>query len=131
MSDELNKPSRIDKELAFMLQFENIAWYDDGCVRILDRRVYPNKVHFVECKTHINNPTDIDKFKSAVNNYGGSGSKSLFVTYFPTDKDNSIKEKFSDNYMPNFAYNYKKPEYINCNELNSYINKILDTINKK
>ena len=52
MSDELNKPSRIDKELAFMLQFENIAWYDDGCVRILDRRVYPNKVHFVECKTH-------------------------------------------------------------------------------
>lgn len=89
------------------------------------------KVLFVECKTHINNPTDIDKFKSAVNNYGGSGSKSLFVTYFPTDKDNSIKEKFSDNYMPNFAYNYKKPEYINCNELNSYINKILDTINKK
>ncbi|PCG20866.1 S-methyl-5-thioribose-1-phosphate isomerase [Brachyspira sp. G79] len=49
MSDKLN---RIDKELAFMLQFENIAWYDDGCVKILDRRVYPNKVHFVECKTH-------------------------------------------------------------------------------
>ena len=43
---------RIDKNLAFMLQFENIAWYDEGCVKILDRRVYPNKVNFVECKTH-------------------------------------------------------------------------------
>ena len=44
--------NRIDKELAFMLQFENVAWYDEGCVKILDRRVYPNKVNFVECKTH-------------------------------------------------------------------------------
>lgn len=26
--------NRIDKELAFMLQFENIAWYEEGCVRI-------------------------------------------------------------------------------------------------
>ena len=44
--------NRIDKELAFMLQFENIAWYEEGCVRILDRRVYPNKVNFVECKSY-------------------------------------------------------------------------------
>lgn len=43
---------RIDKNLAFMLQFENIAWYEDGTVRILDRRIYPNKVSFVVCKTH-------------------------------------------------------------------------------
>ena len=43
---------RIDKDLAFMLQFENIAWYEEGIVKILDRRVYPNKINFVECKTH-------------------------------------------------------------------------------
>lgn len=43
---------RQDENLAFMLRYENIAWYDEGCVRILDRRCYPNRVHFVECRTH-------------------------------------------------------------------------------
>lgn len=35
-----------------MLQYENIAWYEDGAVRILDRRVYPVEVDKVECRTH-------------------------------------------------------------------------------
>ena len=43
---------RADQGLAFMLQYENIAWYDAGEVRILDRRAYPTKVEFVRCKTH-------------------------------------------------------------------------------
>lgn len=40
---------RQDKDLAFMLRYENVAWYEDGRVRILDRRVYPTEVRFVEC----------------------------------------------------------------------------------
>ena len=43
---------RADHDLAFMLQYENIAWYDDDKVKILDRRVYPAKVEFVTCRTH-------------------------------------------------------------------------------
>ena len=43
---------RQDKDLAWMLQFENIAWYDSGSVRILDRRVYPIEVRKVECRSH-------------------------------------------------------------------------------
>ena len=43
---------RADNGLAFMLRYENIAWYEDGKVRILDRRVYPRKVEFVVCNTH-------------------------------------------------------------------------------
>lgn len=43
---------REDKELAFMLRYENIAWYEDGAVKILDRRVYPAQVKFVICKNH-------------------------------------------------------------------------------
>ena len=42
---------RPDQDLAFMLQYENIAWYEDGAVRILDRRCYPRTVSFVTC-TH-------------------------------------------------------------------------------
>lgn len=43
---------RADKDLAFMLRYENIAWYEDGQVKILDRRIYPAKIDFVVCKTH-------------------------------------------------------------------------------
>ena len=43
---------RPDKDLAFMLQYENIAWYENGEVRILDRRCYPRTVAFVTCKSH-------------------------------------------------------------------------------
>jgi len=43
---------RQDRGLAWMLQYENIAWYEDGVVRILDRRVYPVEVTKVECRTH-------------------------------------------------------------------------------
>lgn len=43
---------RQDRELAWMLQYDNIAWYEGGEVRILDRRIYPIEVKFVVCKTH-------------------------------------------------------------------------------
>ena len=43
---------RADKDLAFMLRYENIAWYEDGAVRILDRRVYPAKTEFVVCRSY-------------------------------------------------------------------------------
>ena len=43
---------RADKDLAFMLQYENIAWFEDGVVRILDRRCYPAKIEFVTCHTY-------------------------------------------------------------------------------
>ncbi len=44
---------REDDQLAFMLRFENVAWYEKGQVRILDRRIYPTEIKFVTCKTHI------------------------------------------------------------------------------
>lgn len=43
---------RADYDLAFLLRYENVAWYENGAVRILDRRVYPAKVEFVTCRTH-------------------------------------------------------------------------------
>ena len=43
---------RADKGLAFMLRYENVAWYENGKVRILDRRIYPTKVEFVTCSNY-------------------------------------------------------------------------------
>ncbi|MBZ2176012.1 S-methyl-5-thioribose-1-phosphate isomerase [Schnuerera sp. xch1] len=44
---------REDHDLAFMLRYENVAWYENGKVKILDRRVYPTEVKFVICNTHV------------------------------------------------------------------------------
>jgi len=44
--------ARADENLAFMLQYENVAWYEDGKVKILDRRIYPVRTEYVTCKTY-------------------------------------------------------------------------------
>lgn len=43
---------RADHDLAFILTYENVAWYDNGKVRILDRRIYPIRTEFVTCTRH-------------------------------------------------------------------------------
>ena len=43
---------RRDENMPFLLRYENVAWYEDGKVRILDRRVYPTEVRFVTCENY-------------------------------------------------------------------------------
>lgn len=43
---------REDDGLAFLLQYENVAWYEHGTVRILDRRIYPTKIVYVTCNNY-------------------------------------------------------------------------------
>ena len=43
---------RQDYLMPTLLQYENVAWYEDGKVRILDRRVYPREISFVNCQTY-------------------------------------------------------------------------------
>lgn len=40
---------REDEGMPFLLRYENVAWYEDGKVRILDRRVFPCEKRFVIC----------------------------------------------------------------------------------
>ena len=35
---------RMDQNMPFLLRYENVAWYENGKVRILDRRVFPTEV---------------------------------------------------------------------------------------
>mgnify|MGYP003817710391 CR=1 FL=1 len=53
-SGERKEPlmERADHDLAFLLRYENIAWYEDGEVRILDRRIYPAETTFVTCHSY-------------------------------------------------------------------------------
>ncbi|HPF18764.1 MAG: s-methyl-5-thioribose-1-phosphate isomerase [Bacillota bacterium] len=43
---------RADAGLGFIMQYENVAWFQDGKVRILDRRIYPIRTEYVTCQKH-------------------------------------------------------------------------------
>ncbi len=43
---------RADEGLAFLLKYENVAWYGEGAVKILDRRIYPVRTEYVTCTRH-------------------------------------------------------------------------------
>lgn len=43
---------RKDYDLPFLLRYENVAWYENKKVRILDRRIYPTEISFVECYSY-------------------------------------------------------------------------------
>lgn len=59
------------------------------------------KILFVECKTQINKPTDIDKFGSVVKNYGGLGSKGIFIT--DSNINDLCVKKCADNKLLHFS----------------------------
>ena len=44
--------NREDIGMPFLLRYENVAWYDNGKVRILDRRVYPREKKYVVCNSY-------------------------------------------------------------------------------
>jgi methylthioribose-1-phosphate isomerase len=44
--------ARMDQGLGFLLQYENVAWYDGEVVKILDRRVYPRETRYVPCQDY-------------------------------------------------------------------------------
>lgn len=48
----MDKNNRMDKDLGFMLKYENVAWFEDGKVRILDRRVYPIETRYEVCTSY-------------------------------------------------------------------------------
>ena len=41
-----------DKYTGYIEQLEHVSWYENGEVRILDRRIYPIRIEYVSCKRH-------------------------------------------------------------------------------
>jgi len=97
---------------------------------------YQNRLIFVECKTMIENTTDIDKFRSALRNFSGTSSKGLFVT---NDKPSYHKqttylhamEKCKDNDILTFNFAYYEENKAKIQSLKEIINTNISTQNKR
>lgn len=87
------------------------------------------KLLFVECKTMLQNSTDIDKFRTAVKNYGGLGSKSIFIT--ENEMTPLQKEKCEESGIPYFSFNYKDGTKKTVDDLFAQLEQELFNINIK
>lgn len=86
-----------------------------------------SKLIFVECKTQVYNSTDVDKFNSAVRNYGGLGSRPLFVTYSSMSSD--AQEKCKDHGITTFHFNDPHTTMSQTDKVEA-LAKVIDGLNK-
>lgn len=86
------------------------------------------KILFVECKTQITHVNDIDKFRSVVKNYGGTGSKGLFITDAPMSP--LAQEKCQEHHIMTYSLKDAHPRGVD-KELFELLNINLFSINTK
>lgn len=78
---------RGDEGLGFLLRYENVAWYESGEVRILDRRIYPRQIRFVSCRSHREVASAIrDMVTQSAGPYTAAGMGMALAAYECRDK---------------------------------------------
>lgn len=87
------------KEICMNCHFQSMQNLDKNEVDIIVNT--GTKILFVECKTQISKITDIDKFRSVVKAYGGTGSKGVFIT--DAKLTDIAKEKCEENGLLSFS----------------------------
>lgn len=86
---------RCDNDMPFLLKYENVAWYENGKVRILDRRVYPTEVRFVECTDYKEVVKCIqDMVTQSTGPYTAVGMGMALAAYECKDKPEKEQEEF-------------------------------------
>ena len=86
-----------------------------------------SRLLFVECKTQVYESTDVDKFRTAVRNYGGLGSIPLFVTLH--EMKDLAREKCNDSKITTFYIN--NPAYKSETEVVEALRVLLKDLAQK
>lgn len=84
---------------------------------------------FVECKTSIHNPTDIDKFNSVSGGAAGLGNKRIFITQGQVPQ--SVGDKFRWHRMAHYSLSEINANKDNSQKFFSELNKYMNSINEK
>ena len=103
---------RKDEGLGFILKYENVAWYEGGKVKILDRRIYPTQISFVTCTTHEEVAKAIaDMVTQSAGPYTAAGMGMALAAY---EIRNESKEKQLE-YLEKAAYtlSHARPTTVN------------------
>ena len=86
---------RMDDQMPFLLRYENVAWYEDGAVRILDRRIFPTKREFVTCTEYAQVAQAIaDMVTQSAGPYTAVGMGMALAAYQAKDKPAEEQKAF-------------------------------------
>lgn len=96
----LSKWKRVD-ELILNVIFKYKTGNDKNEIDIILR--HKNKLLFIEAKLQVNDIKDIEKFNSAVSNFGGLGAKKILITENKIKPN--VKEKCDDYHILTFNIN--------------------------
>ena len=118
---------RVDKDLAFMLRYENVAWYESGKVKILDRRIYPTEVKFVTCSSHEEVAKAIaDMVTQSAGPYTAAGMGMALAAYECKD----LKEEQQINYLQDAAYTLSHARPTTVSRMMLVVNGCLEVAKK-
>ncbi|QUH31912.1 S-methyl-5-thioribose-1-phosphate isomerase [Vallitalea guaymasensis] len=118
---------RVDKDLAFMLRYENVAWYEDGKVKILDRRIYPTEVRFVTCESHQEVAQAIaDMVTQSAGPYTAAGMGMALAAYECRD----LKEEEQMKYLEDAAYTLSHARPTTVPRMTLVVNGCLEVVKK-
>lgn len=107
---------RADNGLAFMLRFENVAWYEKGSVKILDRRIYPKRIEYVTCYHHSEVAKAIaDMVTQSGGPYAAAGMGMALAAY--EAKDKTQREMFEYLREAAFTLSHARPTTVKRMEL--------------
>lgn len=107
---------RMDQDLAFMLKYENVAWYEDKKVRILDRRIYPTSVKYVDCYSHMEVAKAIkDMVTQSAGPYTAAGMGMALAAYEIKNKKESEQLEYME--KASYTISHARPTTANRMEL--------------
>ncbi len=113
---------RLDEGLAFMLKYENVAWYENGKVKILDRRIYPMEVSFVTCISHKEVAKAItDMVTQSAGPYTAAGMGMALAAY----ECRNLPRNEQIKYLENAAYTLANARPTTANRMNLIANGCL------
>jgi len=114
---------REDHGLAFMLQFENVAWYESGSVKILDRRIYPTRIEFVTCKTH---QEVAQAIADMVTQSAGPYTAASMGMALAADECKKLNKEQQLNYLKEAAYRLSHARPTTVNRMTLIVNNCID-----
>lgn len=103
---------RMDNGLGFLLKYENVAWFEEGKVRILDRRIYPREIKFVICTTYMEVKKAIaDMVTQSAGPYTAAGMGMALAAYQSKNLNKEEQIKFLEH--ASFEISNARPTTIN------------------
>ena len=118
---------RADEGLGFIMKYENVAWYQDGVVRILDRRIYPIRVEYVTCKKHEEVAKAIaDMVTQSGGPYTAAGMGMVLACY----ESRNMGEKERTEFLEKASYTLSHARPTTSAKMQRYTGSVLDAAKK-